>query len=150
MAVNNAGNEIDSYCTKCKMTLNHRIVALVGDTVKRVECLTCRGQHNYRPPPEKKPAKKKRASKASGTTRTGKGRITLAEKARMAERELWESAIMGRAATDFTSYKMTLTLEGGQLIRHKKFGDGVVAEVVEDGKVQILFESGTKTLVHGR
>ena len=28
-----AGSEVDSYCTKCKLDLNHRIIAMVGDTI---------------------------------------------------------------------------------------------------------------------
>ena len=45
-----AGSEIDAWCTSCRMDLGHRIVAMVEGRPKRVECLTCGGQHNYRAP----------------------------------------------------------------------------------------------------
>jgi len=144
-----AGGEVDSWCTKCKLDLNHRIIAMDGENPKRVECLTCRGHHNYRRPKSQEPAKKTRA-KATAKKRTTKGRMTLAAQARAAEHKVWEDAIMGRAATDFAIYAMSAWFEIGQLIRHKKFGDGVVAELIEGGKLSILFEGGPKTLVHGR
>src|SRR5262245_28513441 len=45
-----AGSEIDAWCTSCRMTLNHRVVAMVEGVAKRVLCLTCNKQHNYRAP----------------------------------------------------------------------------------------------------
>lgn len=49
-----AGDIIDARCTKCRAVTNHRIVAMVGDRVVRVECNTCHGVHNYHPPEENK------------------------------------------------------------------------------------------------
>ena len=45
-----AGAEIDAWCTKCRMDLMHRIVAMVQSAPKRVICLTCNSEHNYRAP----------------------------------------------------------------------------------------------------
>ena len=45
-----AASEIDSWCTKCRMDLGHRIVAMVGGAPKRDVCLTCGSEHNYRAP----------------------------------------------------------------------------------------------------
>ena len=42
--------EVDSYCTKCKLDLAHRIIAMVGDQPKKVECRTCGSHHLYRRP----------------------------------------------------------------------------------------------------
>ncbi len=140
-----AGMEVDAWCTKCKLDLNHRIIAMNGDAIKRVECLTCRGHHNYRRPKSAEPAKATKKKRSTSKT-TKKARIAAAEELRQS----WEQAIMGRSPTDFTAYRITQTFAAGQLLRHKKFGDGVVAEVLEDGKVAVLFEDGQKTLVHGR
>ncbi|MEM1032705.1 MAG: hypothetical protein AAF928_12710 [Myxococcota bacterium] len=146
-----AGSEIDSYCTRCKMDLNHRIIAMVEAKPHKVECLTCRGHFRYRTPktlPDPLaglPGEKKRTKV---TTRKKK-----AEPKKPAPDELkqaWEEAIVGRGTDDFSAYRIDATFEAGQLIRHKKFGDGVVSEVVEGGKVQVLFEQGPKILVHGR
>ena len=43
-----AGSEIDAWCTKCRMDLLHRIVAMVRGRPKRVICMTCNSEHNYR------------------------------------------------------------------------------------------------------
>jgi len=144
-----AGSEIDSYCTKCKMDLNHRIIAMKEAKPHQVECLTCRGHHRYRTPktlPDPLAgmagAKKKRATRKKKTEPKKPALDEL--------RAMWEQAIAGRGTDDFTSYRIDNTFEEGQLIRHKKFGDGVVAEVIEGGKVQVLFELGPKTLAHGR
>ncbi len=144
------GGEVDAYCTKCKMDLNHRIVAMEGDTIRRVECLTCRGQHNYRLPksasqPARKRAAKKRATKAAAT----RARTLQLEAAAVLLAE-WEQATQGHGPEKFTAYRVTEQLTPGQLLSHKKFGDGVVTEIVEGSKVRVLFEPGIKLLVHGR
>lgn len=135
-----AGSEVDSYCTKCKMDLNHRVIAMDGEKIKRVECLTCRGHHNYRIPKAQKAAKKARAKKKT-TTR----KVAIPD-----YRKAWEQAIMGSSPGDFTSYTISGVFQVGELLRHKKFGDGVVSEIIEGGKVQVIFEPGPRTLVYGR
>src|SRR5437868_11549887 len=47
---NKPGTEVDSYCTKCRMDLLHRIIAVHNGRIIRVECRTCGGHHNYRRP----------------------------------------------------------------------------------------------------
>jgi hypothetical protein len=145
-----AGAEIDSYCTKCKLDLNHRIIAMDGEKPKRVECLTCRGHHNYRMPKALR-AKKKAAprKRATGAT-SARARANAEAKLAVERKEAWETAIAGRATTDFTRYTLKIMAEVGLLVHHKKFGDGVIADVLEDGKCQVLFENGAKTLVYGR
>ena len=51
---------------------------------------------------------------------------------------------------DLTHPRPEFLIQPGQLIRHKKFGDGVVSQAFEGGKLEILFEIGPKMLVHGR
>ena len=137
-----AGAEVDSWCTKCKMDLNHRIIAMEGDKIKRVECLTCRGHHNYRRPKSADPPKKKKATRKK---KASSKKVVVPD-----FKKLWEEAIVGRSPEDFTTYHIAEVFEVGQLIRHKKFGDGVVSELIEGGKVQVIFEPGPKVMVHGR
>jgi len=140
-----AGSEIDSYCTKCKLDLNHRIIAMVGEKPKKVECLTCKTHHLYRIPKSQAPVAKKRATRG-----TAAQRVTLAMKA---ERELlaaWENAISGQPTSAFRSYGIKEVFSPGELIRHTKFGDGLVARVIDRGKVEVLFQAGMKTMAHGQ
>lgn len=67
------GGEVDSWCTKCRMVLNHRIIAMVGPKPVRVECSTCGSHHNYR---ARAPGEK--AAAAPGGARTGTGGTTRA------------------------------------------------------------------------
>lgn len=42
------GDTIDDYCTRCKLILNHGVVAIVDGEVKKTRCLTCSFEHPYR------------------------------------------------------------------------------------------------------
>jgi len=42
------GDYIDDYCTRCKRTTDHAIVAIVGEEVQKVLCRTCNTEHKFR------------------------------------------------------------------------------------------------------
>lgn len=136
------GSEVDSYCTKCKLDLNHRIISMDGDKVFKVECLTCRGHHRYRRP--------KSAPPLVRTTKRATAERAPKPKPIDQLRKTWEAAVLGSSPTDFVVYRIDQNFAPGQLVRHKKFGDGVVNEVIDPGKVEVLFEDGPRTLAHGR
>lgn len=142
-----AGTEIDSWCTSCRMDLGHRIVAMVDGRPKRVECLTCGGQHNYRAPKSAQEkgtaARPKRAKTAAAPRLTQRAR---AEQERVAD---WEAHLSGQPQDALTRYSMNHRFSEGELVLHKKFGEGYVIEVLEDGKVSIMFRDGPRTLAHG-
>jgi len=51
------GDEIDDYCPRCKLLLNHAVASMMGDTVVKVVCQTCHSEHPYKNaevPPKKK------------------------------------------------------------------------------------------------
>jgi hypothetical protein len=148
--------EIDAWCTKCKMDLNHRICAMHEGKPKRVLCLTCKTEHNYYKPKTGPAAEKKVAAKTGTKRATGTGRTTAAEReaaAAKAERirvNTWERAIAGQPSNAFRPFRITESFNEGDLVRHTKFGDGVVARVVDRMKVEILFQDGAKTMAHGQ
>ena len=151
------GGEIDAYCTKCKLDLGHRIIAMVGDAVKKVECKTCNSHHLYRRPKSERDAAHERLAKraeARKTASTGGGgtkaeRAARAEKAERDQLNTWEHAIAGKGSTAFTAYRISLSFGQGDLIRHPKFGDGVVVRVMDQSKVEVLFKDEAKTLAQG-
>ena len=59
------GSDVEAYCTKCKLVLNHSVVAMQGEKPRRVRCHTCDGEHIYRP---EKPASRAASKKAGKTT----------------------------------------------------------------------------------
>jgi hypothetical protein len=145
-----AGGEVDSWCTKCKLFLNHRIIAMLGSKPARVECSTCNSHHNYRAatPGEKPETSARSNAKAiSGQVkaRTPRG-PTKAEQERISREQSWEKAVSGRAPRDFKPYRVSLVFNYGDLVRHSKFGDGVVLRVIDAHKVEILFKDESRTL----
>src|SRR5881397_4083919 len=42
------GDVIDDYCPKCRLIMNHGVVGMVGDEVKKVRCNTCLSEHQFR------------------------------------------------------------------------------------------------------
>ncbi len=151
------GGEIDSYCTKCKMILNHRIIAMVGTMPVRVECSTCASHHNYRPRlPGEKAVKERGVTqakpRAASTGRPAGGvraAAVRAEEARVSRERLWEKATSGKTPAEFRAYRVTETFSEGDLVRHSKFGDGVVTRILDTKKVEILFREEPKTLAQG-
>lgn len=128
------GRSCQSWCTKCKMILEHTIIAMVKDLPKRVQCSTCGSQHNFRLRSAQSPRTKKAAR--SGTRKKGRGAN-------------WETLVTGtdNAARD---YRMTETFQSEEILQHGSFGKGIVREVLPGDKIEVLFEAGVKILVHGR
>jgi hypothetical protein len=125
------------------MTLNHRVVAMVGGAAKRVVCLTCNKQHNFRKP-------KGDGTRASpGKSGGSKKQASAAPKALSGTRE-WQANVADRDSSDFLPYSIYTTFETGQLVNHPKFGSGYVKETMASQKLCILFKDGPRTLVHGR
>jgi hypothetical protein len=155
------GGEIDAYCTKCRLDLTHRIIAMVGDAVKKVECKTCGSHHLYRRPKTERDAaaarllkraedRKVAASSGGGGSGSKADRQTQAQRAERDQTAAWEHAIAGQPSGAFKPYRISLTLGAGELIHHPKFGDGVVARVIDRGKVEVLFKDGPRTMAHGQ
>jgi hypothetical protein len=145
-----AGGEVDSWCTKCRLFLNHRIIAMVGSKPARVECSTCSSHHNYRGaapgelPETSARSNAKRVGVSPGTPRT-RG-PTKAEQERIAREQSWEKAVSGKSPRDFKPYRVSGTFQSGELIRHPKFGDGIVTRIADAHKVEILFKDESRTL----
>ncbi len=150
-----AGGEVDSWCTKCKLVLNHRIIAMVGTTPVRVECSTCNSHHNFR---AKAPGDKTPATAAGGKVRASAGASagprstrgpTKAQQAVMDRERTGEKSVSGKGVNEFRPYRVSEIFEEGDLVRHSKFGDGIVTRLLEGKKVEILFKDDARTLAHG-
>ena len=133
------GSELESYCGKCKMELNHVVVAMVDDAPKRVQCLTCKSVHNHRLLKTKvkktaKPKKKKTRAKSSKVSATAKWNALMPQ---------WDDA----SAKPYSIYD---SFSVNDWIDHGKFGRGGVTEVLGPDKIITLFESGEKMLMHGK
>ncbi len=129
------GKDVISQCGKCKLALSHIIVAMKDtNTIAKVQCRTCDATHAFKDPNAVKV--KKKAKK----TRTRKKTVSA--------NEMWTQQM---AATTIESKKYSIKdlFLKGDLLKHTKFGDGLVQEVI-GLKIEVLFENEIKTLVHGR
>ena len=112
MTNSKVGGEVDAFCTRCKMTLGHTILAMVGTRIARVRCNTCNGDHVFRkessssakePKHATTKASKAAAAKATDRPRTAAGKAKVA--VTRAQRE--SAAARRRKQTDAES-------EGGE------------------------------------
>lgn len=128
-----AGDHITSKCTKCKDTTNHTIVAMVGNTVARVQCNTCGGTHNYRDASIKKTLSKSKTS--------------TAKPAKISKIEAnWENQINTTDPADAIPYNIKMVINVGDVIQHPSFGLGCVINTIKPNKMEVSFRSGVKLL----
>jgi|SRR5579859_4358022 len=148
------GTEVDSYCTKCRMDLLHRIIAVHNGRIMRVECRTCGGHHNYRRPKSALGAQPKAAAPrapAEARPRTTSSIIPSPRRSAAVEAEKqreasWQKAVLGQPISSFKAYRASQTFSSGDLIRHGKFGDGYIVRVIDRQKVEVMFKDGPRLL----
>jgi hypothetical protein len=140
MATQKVGGEVDAFCTRCKLTLAHTILAMVGTKIARVKCNTCNGDHVYRSAPgtTDRPAAP-RASRAASAAATKAEKVIIS----------FEEQLAGKDVANAPRYSPKDTYQVDQVIQHPTFGTGLVTAVRGD-KVDITFRTDVKTLVHGR
>lgn len=144
--------EIVAHCRKCGLDLAHTVVAMVGETPKRVLCKTCKQEHAYHRPLEERGAPSRtsseRVSKSSGSSHKSAKAMLDMENEAVRERA-WRDRIAGQPASAFSLYSPRGTFKAEQLLRHTKFGDGFVSHVIDAGKIEVVFRDGPRTLAHG-
>ena len=69
-----AGENIASHCTKCKLVLDHTIVAMDGETIAKVKCKTCGSAHKYRSAEDAKKIRTRGRRKMERKTRKFSGK----------------------------------------------------------------------------
>jgi hypothetical protein len=135
-------SETLSYCTSCKMDLNSRVVAMKGDRIAKVECLTCRKEHAYKAPkgidtPTAKPA----------TKRASKKKETAEEVSHSIEVE-WEKLMSTHKDTPIKQYSTKGHFALGDKIQHPTFGEGIIGKLIYPNKVEVIFRSDLKVLIY--
>jgi hypothetical protein len=126
------GGNIDSWCGKCKMVLAHTIEAMVGDKPARVHCNTCKAQHSYK-------AHEPSTSPKTVRRSTGGGRGNQ-----------YKSLLKEKDAAAAKEYSIKDSYAPGDIVKHPNFGIGVTTAIKNGTKIEVLFETGPKVLIHGR
>jgi hypothetical protein len=136
------GQEIETYCGKCKIDTIHLITAMKVSQIDKVMCKTCMSYHKFRAGIEK-PAAVRKPKTESKTTAIKQIKGTPMKTRRTKTAKLLETANIESAVL----YKMSSTYEVDEAINHNKFGLGIVKDVIDEQKITVLFEDGERILV---
>jgi hypothetical protein len=120
------------------MVLAHTVEAMVGNKPTRVHCNTCKSQHSYKASP---PSARQSAPRdaAAAPRQPGKGRVSK-----------YQSLLNSRSTAVAKTYSPKDKYEPGDVLEHPTFGRGVTTAIKDGTKIEVLFEMGSKTLIHGR
>jgi hypothetical protein len=144
MAELSVGKEVLSHCSKCKLILAHIIVTMKDSaTPGKTQCKTCKATHSFKDPGAKKAKtsvnKVIKSAKAKSRTGSKKSTETVAE--------LWTKAI-NKNITGTKSYTIKGSFITGDIIDHPTFGQGVVEKLIDNNKIEVLFQDDYRTLMH--
>ena len=132
---------IDSWCGKCKLVLAHTIKAMVGDKPARVQCNTCKALHAYSAQQPAAPIRQTPQPEASGASKS---------KAAKPGSNRHRLLLKGKDTARTRPYSSSERYSPGDVMHHAVFGLGVATLVKDGTKVQVLFECGSKLLIHDR
>lgn len=121
------GDEVESWCGKCKEFTLHKVKTLQLPKPPKSNCLTCRALHQVR---YEEPGKKKKGN--------SKDDIPLPS---------WPELVAGVTANDATTYGIQGNFEVADVVLHKTFGLGRVVQVGTETRVRISFQAGVKWLI---
>lgn len=122
-----AGDEVQSWCTKCRMMRLHKVKALVPGKPSRVVCVVCDGEHNFRAEPPKSRRNKKRPKNN--------------------DMNPWKDLTADVDDSNVQPYSIGKVFGEGDFIRHRRFGLGVVTEVLDPNKMLVAFEDKQRVMV---
>lgn len=134
------GKDVISYCSKCKLSLSHIIVSMKDSvTIAKVKCNTCKTIHVYKDP-----------AKATKKTRRDSGRTKSKSRSKsIPVAEIWMEAINNSEAKS-QKYSISTKYKVKDIIDHPKFGPGVVDELIDENKINVIFRHEVKTLMHNK
>ena len=124
------GGTIDGWCGKCKLILAHTIEAMIGSKPARVHCNTCNSQHAY---------KSSEPGKSAARLQSAKPRTSR-----------YQGLLNTSSSESPKPYSPKEKYQSGDVLKHPTFGVGVTTAVKDESKIEVLFEGGSKLLVHGR
>jgi hypothetical protein len=116
---------ISSYCTKCRLNLDHTVMAKDGEIISRVRCKTCGSTHKFRKPVDPQKIQKTRPKKKSGLGIEATAAI------------IWEAGL-AEAKGKERDYSMSAKYRVGDIVNHHVFGKGVVLKLYVN-KCDMLF-----------
>ena len=128
----NVGDKLRCWCGngKCKDFRQHRVKGFTPGKPPHTVCLTCNAVHLarlYRPGSRKKKVAKKAAPPVNR----------------------WKELVEDVEA-EATEYSLQASFVRDDFVDHSVFGKGKVLELISSKKIRVIFEGGTKVLLHNR
>lgn len=123
---------IEEWCPICRDVKPHAVVK--GD---RIACAECNHEHLREVEAPNMPIKQ----------------TVLSDEDRASDEALksaWERLTSDMDEESLQSYSIRLKLSDGDVIRHSKFGVGIVVEMTDTTKAEVLFLDGLRRLVCGK
>lgn len=135
--------DINAFCTKCKMLLNHVVVSEIRGSVSKVQCRTCGSVHKYRGGD-----KKVTTEKRERTTRTARAKSSMDSQASAEIQARWQKKKDALPADPvIIDYRIGGDYRASDVVQHATFGLGFVERVLNKTRVEILFQAGLKVMV---
>lgn len=131
--------EIEAYCGKCKTDTLHVITAIDDEKIEKVMCKICMSYHKYRKPAE---GSAKPVAKKTEETKTTKRKVT-----KRTRRDKWTRLLDSTDSDAAIQYQMDKDYETETPIHHTTFGLGIVKNIIDSRKIEVLFHDGAKILV---
>lgn len=150
------GEDVEAWCTRCRMNLNHRVIAVVGNSIQRVHCLTCGGDHKYYPPKgdrETQQSERKRTSSAPRSTSSPAAAKDRKSAERSSARAYSEWMTFMQQMPDGIiprPYRISEAYKTAEYIEHPEFGTGRVVDVLGAQRIEVIFKDGRKVMVCNR
>ncbi|MEN6374766.1 MAG: hypothetical protein ABFD75_08310 [Smithella sp.] len=139
------GENIDAYCSKCKLMLAHVIMSKVDGAVSKVKCKTCGAEHKYRPlkPVDKKTVVHKPAARKEKTEKK-----TNAAKVKVNDAPLqWDTKNRNMdGSVTIKDYSIHDQYSTKDVVNHSVFGLGFVERIVSDKSMDVLFCDSVKLM----
>jgi hypothetical protein len=128
------GDDVETYCGRCKAERAHVIASMsTATTPAEVICRTCNSQHRFR----------RNAADAAASRPKREPRAASEGSARRTSRTAHETP-----PPDARPYSPTESFAEGEWLEHKTHGAGKV-KAVRGGKIDVTFDTGLRTLLHG-
>jgi hypothetical protein len=128
---NSSGQSIDSYCGKCRLNLDHTIMAMEGGVITRVRCKSCGSSHKFRSPLDVQKARKPKVKNNVGEAATA---------------EIVWAANLAEAKGRERDYSMSSKYRIGDVVNHQTFGKGIVMKLYPN-KCEMLFKDRERLMV---
>lgn len=143
------GDDVEAWCTRCKMNLNHRVIAVTNQGIQRVHCLTCHGDHKYYPPKgEKRDRETGPSERAPSSPRA---RQQTAQRSAVRAESEWHTFMQELPpGAVLRPYLVTELYRSGEFIEHPVFGPGKVIDILGAERMEVIFRSGRKIMICNR